>query len=62
MHDVFNGLGELPGEYTIQTKANPVPVINPPRRLPVSLRSVVKAELDVMVDKDIIAQVTEPTP
>ena len=61
-HDVFSGLGELPGEYTIQTKANSVPVINPPRRLPVSLRNVVKAELDMMVDKEIIAQVTEPTP
>ena len=53
-HDVFSGLGELPGEYTIQAKANSVPVINPPHRLPVSLRSVVKAELDMMVDEDII--------
>lgn len=60
--DVFNDLGKLPGEYTIQIKPNAVPVINPPRRLPVSLRSVVKAELDAMVRKQIITQVTEPTP
>ena len=60
--DVFSGLGELPGEYTIQIRPNSVPIVNPPRRLPVSLRNVVKAELDMMVDKQIIAPVTEPTP
>lgn len=60
--DVFNGLGELPGEYTIQIRPNSVPIVNPPRRLPVSLRNVVKTELDMMVDKQIIAPVTEPTP
>ena len=27
--DVFNGLGALPGEYTIQVKPDVVPVINP---------------------------------
>ena len=61
-HDVFSGLGELPGDYTIQIKADAVPVINPPRRLPVSLRSIVKAELDMMVEREIIPQVMEPTP
>ena len=53
-HDVLSGLGELPGEYTIPKKVNSVPVINPPSRLPVSLISVVKAELDMMVDKYMI--------
>ena len=57
--DVFNGLGELPGEYTIQIRPNWVPIVNPPRRLPVSLRNVVKTELDMMIDKQIIAPVTE---
>ena len=60
--DVFRGLGKLPGEYMIQTKPDNVPVVNPPRRLPVSLRGIVKAELDAMVDKQIISPVTEPTP
>ena len=59
---MFNGLGELPGEYTIQVKSDTVPVVNPPRRLPVSLRKVVKTELEMMVDKEIIAPVTESTP
>ena len=60
-YDVFNGLGELPGEYTINIKPDSIPVVNPPRRLPVSLRQLVKAELDMMVEKQIIAPVTEPT-
>ena len=60
--DVFNGLEELPGEYVIQIKPNSVPVVNPPRRLPVSLRSIVKVELDSMVDQQILAPVITPTP
>ena len=59
--NVFNGLSELPGEYTIQVKPDTVPVVNPPRRLPIYLRKVVKTELEMMVDKEIIAPVTEPT-
>ena len=59
--DVFDGLGELPGEYTIQIKPNTMPVVNPPCRLPVALRGVVKAELDAMADKQIITPVTGPT-
>ena len=55
--DVFNGLGALPGEYTIQVKPDVVPVINPPRRLPVALRNIVKAEVDTMVDEQIIEPV-----
>ena len=37
------------------------PVVHPPRKLPVSLREQVKAELDNMVENQIIAPVTEPT-
>ena len=59
--DVFDGLGELPGEYTIQIKPDAMPIVNPPRRLPVALRGMVKAELDAMGDKQIITPVTEPT-
>ena len=59
---MFDDLGKLPGEYTIQTDSDKVPVINPPRRLPISLREVFKAELDTMVAEQIISPVTEPTP
>ena len=58
---VFEELGELPGEYKIQLNPEVVPVINPPHRPPVALRNVVKSELDMLVDKEIIAPVTEPT-
>ena len=61
-HDMFNSLGELPVEYTIQINPNSITVVNPTRRLPVSLRSVVKAKLDMMVDKQIITPVVEHTP
>ena len=54
-HDAFNGLGELPGEYTMPKKS----ILYLSSRLPISLISVVK---DMMVDKCMIVQVTEPTP
>ena len=58
--DVFDGLGELPGENTIQIKPDAMPVVNPPCGLPVALQGVVKAKLDAMVNKQIITPVTEP--
>ena len=60
--DVFEGLGDLPGEYHIVTDEAVKPVIHPPRRVPVSLREKIKAKLDEMVQRDIITPVTEPTP
>ena len=60
--DTFEGLGELPGEYKIQLNPDAIPVVNPPRRLPIALRNVVKMDLDTMVSKEIITPVTEPTP
>ena len=60
--DVFEGLGDLPGEYHIVTDEAVKPVIHPPRRVPVSLREQIKAKLDEMVQRDIITPVTEPTP
>ena len=59
--DIFEGLGELPGEYKIQLNSDMIPVVNPPRRLPVALRSVVKTELDTLIDKEVITPVKEPT-
>ena len=61
-NDVFEGLGDLPGEYHIVTAEAVKPVIHPPRRVPVSLREHIKAKLDEMVQQDIFTPVTEPTP
>lgn len=59
--DVFEGIGELPGEYTIHTNKDVLPVVHPPRRLPISLPEHVKQELDAMVIANIITPVSEPT-
>ena len=59
--DVFEGIGELTGEYTIHTKNDVLPVVRPPQKLPISLQGSVKQELDAMVDTNIIAPVGEPT-
>ena len=59
--DVFEGLGELAGEYHIVTDDAVKPVIHPPRRVPVPLREKVHAKLDEMVQRNIITPVTKPT-
>ena len=59
--DVFEGLGDLPGEYHIVTDETVTPVVHPPRRVPVPLRERIKAKLHDMVMRDIITPVTEPT-
>lgn len=59
--DVFEGLGDLPGEYHIVTDNTVPPVVHPPRRVPVALRNQIKEKLDEMVASGILAPVTEPT-
>lgn len=59
--EVLNGIGEFPGHYTIHTNPEVVPVVHPPRRLPISLQDTVKAELEEMVKNNIITPVTKPT-
>ena len=59
--DVFEGIGELSGEYTMHTNNDILPVVHPLHRLPISLHGSVKQELDAMVAANIIAPVSEPT-
>ena len=60
--DCFDKIGRFPGEkYHIKLIDNPVPVVHPPRRLPVYILPLYKAELDKMLAEDIIVPVTEPT-
>ena len=55
--DCFNKIGRFPGEkYHIKLIDNPVPVVHPPKTLP-----LYKAELDKMLAEDITVPVTEPT-
>ena len=58
--DVFEGLGDLPGEYHIVTDECSTGV-HPPRRVPVALRNQIKEKLDEIVASGILAPVTEPS-
>lgn len=59
--DVFKGIGLFPGECTIHIDPSAVPVIHPPRRVPLALRDRLRDELKNMERQQIITKVTEPT-
>lgn len=59
--DVFQGIGEFPGECNFRVDPDITPVVCPPRRIPIALRSRLKDELDNMESNGIICKVTEPT-
>ncbi|XP_032225763.1 uncharacterized protein LOC116608835 [Nematostella vectensis] len=54
-------VGLLDGEYHIKLDGTVSPVQHAPRRVPVALRDQLKAELDKIVEQEIIAPVTAPT-
>ena len=56
--DVFDGLGQIPGQYAIQTNPEIPPTVQPQCRIPVALQQTGKTELESI---EIIAPVTEPT-
>ena len=64
-HDIMSvfkdGIGLFPNECTIHLNPDAIPVVHPPRKVPLSLREPLKAELKRREDSDIIAKVTEPT-
>jgi transposase InsO family protein len=61
--DVFDAtIGTLPGQHTLRVDNNVQPVVMPDRRIPLSVRPRLKAELDKLVTQGILAPVKEPTP
>ncbi len=56
------GVGCLKGEYHIRLDPQCTPVQHAPRRVHVALRDRLKETLDQLVEEDILAPVTEPTP
>lgn len=60
--DIFDGVGLLPGEIDIYIDPKVTLAIHPPRRIPVSLGSRLKSELDRMENNYIICKVEVPTP
>ena len=60
--DVFdNKLGKLPGKAHFQVNPDICPVVSPVRRIPISLKAKVKAELDNLTDQHVITPIQDPT-
>ena len=59
--DVFKGVGTLPGEYNIELDPTVRPVKERPRKFPIAMRAEMKAKLEEMEGKKLIAKVSEPT-
>ena len=61
-HDVFNGIGTLPGgPYHIRLKEQYRPVQHPPRSVPVAMQTAYKTELDRLTKEGVITEVKEHT-
>lgn len=60
--DVFNGTGKNDGKYHLEIEEGVVPVVHPPRRVPVALKSLLKDELRKLQEMEIIVPITGPTP
>ena len=59
--DLFQGLGCIPGEHTIEVDPSIPAVVHPPRKVSVSLQDKIKDELDRMEQIGVIVRQTEPT-
>lgn len=57
---VFAGLGKL-GKYHITTQEGCEPVVNPPRRVPHSLKDKLKQTLEKNIESGVLVKVDEPT-
>jgi hypothetical protein len=58
---VFHGLGCLDQPYGIQVDTSVKPVVNPPGKVPASLRDKLKCTLDKMVKDGVIRKIDEST-
>ena len=54
--------GKLDGNYHVRLDLSVDPVQHAPRRVPVALRSKLQTTLNEMVEQDVLAPVTTPTP
>ena len=61
-HDLFEGLGCMPGTHTIKIDSSITPKVHPPRKVPISLKYRVKEELSRMEKLGVIKRQKEPTP
>ena len=59
--DVLQGLGCLPGDYTIHFDKDVIPTQHACRKVPFPIRDKLKAQLDKMEQMGVIVKVNEPT-
>ena len=59
--DVFCGLGCYPGEHHIVVDSSVMPVVNPARRVPLSVQPKLKQKLDCLVRDGVLMKRDEPT-
>ena len=57
----FDRIGHFPGKYHIVLDPHAEPVMHAPQKCPIHLREELKAELQKMVEDDVIKKVDEPT-
>ena len=60
--DVFQGTGKLSEPYHLQIDPSAKPVVHPPRKVPLALKTALKEELDRLECLQILTPVSEPTP
>jgi hypothetical protein len=57
--ECFDGIGRFEGEYKITLDPTVPPEVYPPRRVPLSMKDDIKAELDEMEKNNIITKIKE---
>ena len=60
--DVFEGTGKLKEPYHLEVDPHAKPVIHPPRKVPLALKTAFEEELDRLESLEIVTLVTEPSP
>lgn len=61
-HDLFKGLGKLPGKHKIVLDSHVSPSVCPVRKIPIGVRNKLQNTLNNMVDMGVIRKVSHPTP
>ena len=61
-HDVFSGLGKLPGTYHIDMDPNAKAVQGNPRRVPIPVKDELRCKINELEAMGVLAKVTRPTP
>ena len=60
--DVFQGTGKLSEPYHLQIDPSAKPVVHPPRKVPLALKTALKEELDRLESLQILTPVSDPMP